>query len=288
MATPNLNRSEFIPLLISADIERPLGVGELVIAAAILTTAHQEPDDIALEAVGYYARKEKLRAIGSVTFGSNGLTDHVEDLLDRLPKEISESDLLPRLKTDLFSARRGVQSDSNNHTNTISSKEKLSRRKRAEALREKAGVQGMLDLTDLEIGDDMTLTSVLFPVQGAASSKLQGQIIGIEESKIGTVLLFKVKKEKRSGNVPFKYLPYNKGAVVRILGTVLWGNGYRKHPSQIVQGECLEFLDKDGSASTHDDVERELTDSLSSWTDDLRLPLIQINLNGTDIFTSKE
>jgi hypothetical protein len=283
-ALQRTQESQAEPLLTPADVERPLEYGELVDAASILTQAGQDPDDTAQEAVGYYRRKEMLRLMGNATFDASRLAERLEKLETRLPREIEESDLLMTLVRDLAQARDKPTGKSQ-LPDLFGIRARKQKRERLEALREKAAIDEMLHVTDLHIGDDVQLSSSLPRNWGKASSVLKGVVIGSENSDIGPSILLRVKQEKRSGKLQFKDLPRRKGAVVRLAGTVLWGNGYRKDPSYLAQNETLEFIDKDGRTFTHSDVLVESNGPLASYNNELRLGLDQMSINGTDIFT---
>jgi hypothetical protein len=280
MVGPGIESSNTLPLLSVSDIEPPLEMGERVDAASILTRADCEPDDTDLEAIGFYRRKELQRLMGSAAFDASGLAERVEALDERLPSEIQESDLLARLVQDLDSARLEAARPTNKRKfpDIFGFRQRREKRERMYALREKASVREMIEVTDLQEGDEVIFKSGLLK---EGKSRLEGKVIGAEESRFGPIVLIKVRDERHKGPSDFSYPERSRGATVHLIGTVLRSNQYRKHPSKIVLGEALQFLDAGGERFISG-IYRSDTDRYLSGPSGLELQ--QLSVNGTDLF----
>jgi hypothetical protein len=271
------------PFLTASDVERPLEFAELVDAASILTQAGQEPDDTAQEAVGFYRRKEMQRLMGNAAFDASRLAERLERLEARLPKEIEESDLLSKLVSDLVQARIDTE-DGFKLPDIFGFRARRQERERIEALREKAAIDERIDITDLHEGDKVTFHSVLPVNQDKASQVLKGKVIGFKDTEQGKAALLRVEKETRHGKLDFSTAQRNPGAVARLIGTCFWTNRYRPHPSSIAQGDALEFVDVEGKAY----MNGAYIEGKSYMRNPLGMRLLQMEINGTDIFPKKD
>ncbi len=96
--------------------------------------------------------------------------------------------------------------------------------------------------------------------------------------------MVRVEKETRHGKLDFSTAQRNPGAVARLIGTCFWTNRHRLHPSSVAQGDALEFVDVEGKAymnGAYRGGERYMRDPLG-------MRLLQMEVNGTDIFLKKD
>ena len=272
------------PLINSRDIQRPLEENYLADAASFMEIAGVEPDRVAQEALGHYWRSRREQIIDSpVEFSSDYVGQRIGAEFDAMPTRIQESDLLASLVADYKKARNGESPQRERSGNAFGLKGRKARRARLESIKEKAGIEGAFSMSEFAEGDEVSFYSEMPPNQGKARALLEGKVIAIQQTEYGPAAVIKVKSERRKGDMEFTDQLHQKGAVVRLIGTVLWNNTYRKDPSTVAQGNVLEFLDKDDKPIVPGQAyrtgeRRYIGDS------PLQLQLIQVTINGSDIF----
>jgi hypothetical protein len=262
--------SEIQPALLTpVDLEGPVAPKLLGDAANMLDAAGRKPNPLEQQALALHLKKELAVYIGGQTVPSDSLGKNIDELYDNLPTQLTESDLLAHLVSDLLMASRAEQKR-RGLFRSIGEQEK----ERLDRLHKKADEGGRLSITDFETGDEVIFTS-MNNTRGRGNEKaeaeLRGTVVGFSRFGPGqaTALHLLLTEDEKHSHDP----PREAGTAIRIVASLNPDN-----PSVLQQGESLFFVDDQGRAS-----DRVVKSAFS-----LGIGLDQVNINGVNILQERE